>query len=295
MEGKHKKDKVVCPDLESAKAELRKKFESLLAFCCDRDSERLKFLRFEAELLRRVFELARLLVMLFLLSRHRKLNLRLFFNSRKYKLDEPYAERTLQTVFGDVSYGRVYLRRRKGGSGYHPLDEELGLTRDGYSPGTMSFLGRLATRMSYESVQVISRCAWGWAPSTETLHRMVLGLGRYASGYVDSGQWWKSKKKRKQEGNVLVIEEDGKCPPTATEKELAKRRQPRRQEKELLSTASGQEKAARAWQQEASPQRRQEQERPGGDGHRHVYAEARSRRTAAWTDQQEGVGDVRGP
>ena len=242
MDGKHKKDQDVCPDLATAKAELRKKFECLLAFCCGSDSEQVKFHRFEAELLRRVFELARLLVMLFLLSRHRKLNLRLFFNSRKYKLDEPYAERTLQTVFGEVKYGRVYLRRRQGGSGYHPLDEELGLTRDGYSPGTMSFLGRLATRMSYESVQVISRCAWGWAPSTETLHRMVLGLGRYASGYVDSGQWWKSKKKRKQEGNILVIEEDGKCPPTATEEELAKRRQPRRPKKSCCQRHRGKKK-----------------------------------------------------
>ena len=98
MDGKHKKEKDACPDLETAKAEVRKKFESLLAFCCSSDSERLKFHRFEAELLRRVFELARLLVMLFLLSRHRKLSLRLFFNSRKYKLDERYAERTLQTV-----------------------------------------------------------------------------------------------------------------------------------------------------------------------------------------------------
>src|SRR5271163_4377814 len=116
MEGKHKKDKDACPDLETAKAKLRKKFECLLAFCCDRDSERLKFHRFEAELFRRVFELARLFIMLFLLSRHRRLHLRLFFNSRKYKLDEPYAERKLQTVFGEVSYGRVYLRRRQGGS-----------------------------------------------------------------------------------------------------------------------------------------------------------------------------------
>ena len=102
MDGKHKKDKDACPDLETAKVELRKKFESLLAFCCDRESERLKFHRFEAELLRRVFELACLLVMLFLLSRHQRLNRRLSFNSRKYKLDTLYAQRTLQTVFGEV-------------------------------------------------------------------------------------------------------------------------------------------------------------------------------------------------
>src|SRR6266581_1409883 len=228
MDGKHKKDQDGCPDIEVLKAYLRKRFEEVLAFCCDRRHGHRKFHWFETELFRRVFELARLLVVLFLTSRHRQLNLRLHYSNRTYRLDESYAQRKLQTVFGEVSYGRVYLRRRKGGGGYHPLDEELGLTRDGYSPGTLSFLVRLATRMSYESVQVISRCAWGWAPSTETLHRLVLGVGRYAGGYVDSGQWWKSKKKRKQEGSVLVIEEDGKCPPTATEEELAKRRGPRR-------------------------------------------------------------------
>ena len=69
MDGKHKKEKDACPDLETAKAEVRKKFESLLAFCCGRDSEHQKFHRFEAELFRRVFELARSLVMLFLQSK----------------------------------------------------------------------------------------------------------------------------------------------------------------------------------------------------------------------------------
>ncbi len=102
MDGKHKKQKEACPDLEAAKAEVREKFETLLAFCCGGDSERLKFHRFEAELLRRVFELARLLVMLFLLCRHQRLDRRLSFNSRKYKLDTLYAQRTLQTVFGEV-------------------------------------------------------------------------------------------------------------------------------------------------------------------------------------------------
>jgi Uncharacterised protein family (UPF0236) len=227
MEGKHKKDQDGCPDVEAVKADLRKRFEELLAFCCDRRSDLSRFHRFETELFKRVFELARLLVLLFLTSRHQQLNLRLHYSSRKYRHGEEYAERQLQTVFGEVTYGRVYLKRRQGGSGYHPLDVDLGLTRDGYSPGVTSFLARLATRMSYESVRVISRCAWGWAPSTETLHRMVLGLGRYASGYVNAGQWWRKNKKKDREGNVLVIEEDGKCPPTATAEELAKRRRPR--------------------------------------------------------------------
>lgn len=214
-----------CPDVPTRKAQIRQELENLISFCCDRNAQRTKVHRFEPELLKRVFALGRLLFMLYLLDRHKKLPLR--YSDRKYRLDNTYAQRTLQTVFGEVTYGRTYLRRRKGGSGYHPFDEALGLTRDSYSPGTISFLGRLATRMSYQSAQHICRCAWGWAPSTETIHAMVLGLGRYARGYVDDGSWWNRKKTKKHEGHVLVLELDGKCPPTATEEELEKRRGPR--------------------------------------------------------------------
>jgi hypothetical protein len=228
MEGKLKKDHDGCPDVADLETNLRKRFEDLLAFCCDRRTERIKYFRFEKELFKRVFELARLFVVLFLVSRHERLEPRLEYSERRFRRGAEYAVRTLQTLFGEVTYGRLHLkRRRKGGPGYHPLDVELGLTRDGYSLLTMSFLTRLATRMSYEAVQVICRGAWGWAPSTETLHAMVRGLGGYAGSYVDDGQWWKRKKKRKGEGGVLVIEMDGKCPPTATEEELKKRRGPR--------------------------------------------------------------------
>lgn len=224
MDGKHKKDHDGCPDLEARKAEARRHFEALLQFSCDTDRT---FHVVEADLFRRLFELGRLLVALFLLSRH--LQGRFQYSNRIYRPGDTYAERKLQTVFGEVTYGRLHLRRRKGGGcGYHPLDVELGLTRDGFSPMTISFLVRLATRMSYASVQVISRGAWGWAPSTETLHGLVIGLGRYAGCYVSQGQWWKKKNKGKhREGEVLVIELDGKCPPTATEAELEKRRGPR--------------------------------------------------------------------
>jgi hypothetical protein len=252
MEGKHKNGQDTCPDLEAFKAEMRQKFERLLEFCCNGSSACKKFHEVEAQLQPRVFAMGRDLIRLFLLSRHRKLNLNLHYNDRKFRVDDRYAERKLQTVFGEVSYGRVYLRRRKGGSGYHPLDEKLGLTRDGYSPGTLAFLGRLATRMSYESAQLICRCAWGWAPSTETLHALAMGLGRYAAGYVAAGRWWRSKKKKKREGGILVVEEDGKCPPTATAEELAKRRGPRRACPQCCQRHRGQHKR----QQRGSKKRR---------------------------------------
>jgi hypothetical protein len=212
-------DRKECPDVKAVEAQARQRFEALLAYCGKEDG---KFHRFEQRLFTQLFELGRLLVLVYLL--HRGLRLRVRYNERKYRIGEVYATRTLQTVFGEVSYGRLYLRRRKGGSGYHPLDVALGLTRDGFSPTAISLLARLATRMSYQSVQVICRSAWGWAPSTETLHALVMGLGRYANAYVDQGQWWRKKQSKRKDGAILVIEADGKCPPTATQAELAKRR-----------------------------------------------------------------------
>jgi hypothetical protein len=225
MDGEHKQDQDGCPDVKGAEAEARKLFEGTLEFCRQDDS---KYQRFETNLFKKLFTLARALVLVYLLSRKRRLPVH--YDEHKYRVGEVYAERKLQTVFGEVSYGRLHLKRRQGGGcGYHPLDVALGLTRDGFSPNAISFLARLTTRMSYDSVRVICQQAWGWAPSTETLHALVLGLGRYASAYVEAGQWWKRKKQRKHaDGEVLVIEADGKCPPTATAEELEKRRGPRR-------------------------------------------------------------------
>jgi hypothetical protein len=238
MEDKHKNDRLECPDVEAVEAQAREAFEALLQHCRNDDST---FHRFEQSLFTRLFALGRVLVLVYLLRRN--LRLRIHYNERPYRVGEVYAERHLQTIFGEVTYGRLYLKRRQGGSGYHPLDVALGLTRDGFSPATVSFLARLATRMSYESVQVICRHAWGWAPSTETLHALVRGLGRYASSYVAEGQWWRKKKKGKRaDGSVLVIEADGKCPPTATAAELAKRRGPRQSCPQCCQRHRGQQK-----------------------------------------------------
>ena len=219
MAGKPTIDRKECPDGKAVEDQARRAFEALLTYCRTEDG---KFHRFEQRLFTRLFALGRLLVLVYLT--HRNLRLPVRYNERNYRRGEPYATRTLQTVFGEVTYGRLYLRRRKGGSGYHPLDVALGLTRDGFSPTAISLLARLTTRMSYQSVQVICRAAWGWAPSTETLHAIVMGLGRYANDYVDAGQWWRKKQSKRKDGTILVIEADGKCPPTATEAELAKRR-----------------------------------------------------------------------
>jgi hypothetical protein len=248
MDGKQKQSGDGCPEAKAVEAATRECFEALLNHCRNDD---VPFQNFEQGLFTRLFELGRHLVQVHLLHRH--LRLQVEYNERQFRVGEWYAERQLQTIFGEVTYGRLYLKRRKGGGGYHPLDVCLGLSLDGFSPNAISFLTRLATRVSYESVQVISRAAWGWAPSTETLHALVLGLGRYARGYVHDGQWWRKKSKRKRaDGQVLVIEADGKCPPTARAAELEKRRQPRKKARHCCQRHRGKKKR----QQRGSPPRR---------------------------------------
>jgi hypothetical protein len=65
---------------------------------------------------------------------------------------------------------------------------------------------------------MVCRAVLNWAPATETIEQVVLGMGR------DAAPFMKQLKAPPEDGEVLVIEVDGKCPPTATEAELAKRR-----------------------------------------------------------------------
>ena len=137
----------LCPDtVESVTAEAREAFEALLSFCLEHDGT---FWDGEKCLLSRVFALGCILVRLLLASRHLRLNLEPYLALEGYRLGATYAERTLNTAFGVITYGRVHLIREGGGGGFHPLDVVLGLTRDGFSPWMVQFVTRLATRMSY--------------------------------------------------------------------------------------------------------------------------------------------------
>lgn len=179
------------------------------------------FAAFEKELWVRVMRLACLLVQLFLMVRRERSNLKPHLEDGLYRLGDPEAHRQLQTRFGEVTYARRYLICRAGGSGYHPLDAELGLTRDGFSPWVIQFVCRLTTRLSFSASRIVCRSALGWSPSTEVIEKWVLGLGRQAQPFAQQ------KAAPPNDGEVLVIEVDGKCPPTATEEELRKRRGPR--------------------------------------------------------------------
>ena len=159
MDGQPISATTLCPDtVESVTAEARRAFEALLVFCQEHDGT---FWEAEKSLLSRVFALGGILVRLLLASRHLRLNLEPYLALEGYRLGAAYAVRKLKTAFGEITYGRAHLIRVGGGSGFHPLDVVLGLTRDGFSPWMVQFVTRLATRMSYGASRLICRTALG--------------------------------------------------------------------------------------------------------------------------------------
>jgi hypothetical protein len=205
-----------CPaTCASVQADAAEVFDDLVAFC--RSSE-LPFGSFEKELLIRLAVLGCCLLRLFLSARHERLDVRPFFQQGAFRAGDPYAQRTLKTVYGEVTYGRQYLQSCGGGHGIFPLDVVLGLTWDALSPWVMQWVARLATRMSFMAAKMVCQAVLNWAPATETIEQVVLGMGRAAAPFMQQLE------APAQDGEVLVIELDGKCPPTATAAELAKRR-----------------------------------------------------------------------
>jgi hypothetical protein len=177
---------------------------------------------FEQELLGRMATLGRCLVALFLACRHERLDVAPWLRDGHHRRGRADAARTLKTAYGPVRYARGYLPARRGGPGLFPLDIALGLTWDALSPWVMQWVARLATAMSFRAARRACRAALGWAPATETIEQVALGLGRDAAAFL------RQQPPAADEGEVLVIELDGKCPPTATQAELARRRGPRR-------------------------------------------------------------------
>jgi hypothetical protein len=201
----------------SVRAEVQDAYDALVQFCETCDSP---FWIFEKELLVRIAVLGLCLMRLFFTARYERLDLKPFLEDGDYRPGDPYAERTLKTVYGTVTYGRHYLQARGGGSGFFPLDVVLGLTTDRLSPWVMQWVARLASRMSFAAAQMVCRAALNWTPATETIEQVVLGMGRKAAPFMAQLE----APPTEEEGEVLVIEVDGKCPPIATQAELAKRR-----------------------------------------------------------------------
>lgn len=256
MEGEHQPDTEACP-VVAAECAARRVFEDVLGFCCQDEGS---FRWFETNLLKRLFVLGCLLVRLFLTSRRQRLEWRDETPPRGYRLGKPRAPRTLKTVFGAVEYERAQLLRKKGGKGYHPLDVELGLTRDSFSPWVSSFVTRLATRMSFAASRLLCRSVLGWSPSTEAIAHLVLGLGRQGQPFMEQ------RPAPADDGEVLVSEVDGKCPPTATAAELQKRRGQRPVKHEGACQCGCQRHRGQAQRKARGPKKRRKKEDKSKNG-----------------------------
>jgi hypothetical protein len=207
-----------CPaSLDDLRAQLHRRLDQAID-ACQNGHGHCSFLDFEKALLAHLRALGLLLMQLFLLVRHQRLDLAPW-RERGFRVGDGYAQRDLRTTCGELRYGRAYLIPSQGkGAGVHPLDAELGLTRDGYSPLLISWFCRLCTRVSFRLASELGKMFLSWAPSASTIGEWALGLGRPA--YV----WHQSGPLPQDDGEVLVIECDGKAVPTATDEELAKRR-----------------------------------------------------------------------
>lgn len=206
--------------VEDLQSQARERLDEILSYCTN-DQGPTSFLEFETALLGLLRSLGCLLIQLFLRSRHDRLD-PAAWQARGYRVADPAAGRTLKTSCGSVAYVRAFLvPRRDGGSGVHPLDVALGLTRDAYTPLVIGWFCRLATRVSFQVASGLGGMFLGAAPPASAIEEWVLGLARPAYVYLSAGPL------PEDEGEVLVIEIDGKAAPTATEQELARRRGPR--------------------------------------------------------------------
>ena len=175
---------------------------------------------FERELITRVFRLARLLIVLFLWLSEQWLEVPASaLKGRARYRRQPPKGRWMGTFFGKVRYWRTYMHQTNGqGGGFYPLDEELGLTADGFSFGVLGRAVLLATKMSFAAAAKTMRSFLGWSPSTKTIEQATLGLGRHTEA------WFEQAPPPEDDGEVLIAQFDGKGTPTATEGELKKRR-----------------------------------------------------------------------
>jgi len=248
MKIQRKQSRPDCPPTCAAvRVDAKAAFDDVANFCQTCDAP---FGEFEKQLLIRIAVLGACLIRLFLTARYGRLDLQPFLKDDKYRPGDVYAKRTLKTFYGEVTYGRHYLMSRGGGSGFFPLDVVLGLTRDRLSPWVMQWVARLATRMSFKASQMVCQAVLNWAPATETIEQVVLGMGR------DAAPFMKQLAAPANDGDVLVIEVDGKCPPTATEAELAKRRGKRKPRHERSCTCGCQRHRGKAKRQARGSKKR---------------------------------------
>jgi len=202
------------PSIQHMQDQIRSTCEDLI-HCCSQETEA-TFYQAEQSLQVKISSLACLFLQLFLMSFQEHFDYAIWLEEGKY-YKGCLISRTIKTIYGEVRYWRHYLVR-KGGGGFYPVDACIGLTGDGFSPLVMSLVTRLATRVSFAASVRLFRCFYGWAPSSEALQHLVIGLGKDSVAYMEQAQ------APTDDGEILIIEVDGKATPTATEDELQKRR-----------------------------------------------------------------------
>ena len=127
-----------------------------------------------------------------------------------------------------------------------------------------------------------------WAPATETIEQVVLGMGR------DAAPFMQQLAAPEKDGEVLVIEVDGKCPPTATEEELAKRRGKRKPKHAKQCQCGCQRHRGKAKRQARGSKKRRKRGDKSKNGKEVIVVvmytlQTGERRQTAWSDQQEIV------
>lgn len=209
------------PTSEEIEARLRAYFEEVVAFVKRDAPESRTFFDFEQGVVPAVFAIGRFLVALFLCRQHERLEVPLEVREGGRRFHRKRAQsRELGMLFGKVRYWRTYMHGQ--GGGFYPLDRSLRLPADGFSFGLTSLMTRVTTKVSYAQTALLLRCFLGWSPSTTSLERAVLGLGRRTQA------WFEESPIPEGDGDVAVFMFDSKASPTATASELAKRRGKRR-------------------------------------------------------------------
>lgn len=226
------------PTSDFVEDQLRDHFEQLLAFAKRDVPDGKTFYDFERAFTPVLFAIGRLFVALFLARQHELLEVppQVLEGGRKFRRKQPQS-REIAVPFGKVRYWRTYMHAK--GGGFYPLDRRLKIPADGFSFGLNSLMTRIATKVSYAQTNLILSCFLNWSPSTTSIERAVLGLGRRTQA------WFEESPLPKGDGDVLVIMIDSKAPPTATEAELRKRRGRRRREKALSPRHRGRKKRKR--------------------------------------------------
>lgn len=209
---------------------ITEKTQELVDFAMRCAEQETTFDVFERSLRDLIFDLARIIVALFLASVEGRVRLRtptrLHIEGREYQRTRKYS-RTLTTWFGTVRYERTYMRQVgvKKGRGFFPLDVALGLVADRFSFATLAVVVRLATKLSFAEAKATAEQFLPVVPSTEVVEQATLGFGRFTS------EWFEVADAPEGDGDVLVILVDSKGAPTATDRELRRRRKPHKERK----------------------------------------------------------------